>query len=161
MSLPIPSRSYSANQRYRRWTRISYWCCPLLAVLGWGWNVYANEAPSSWKTADYTSSRPEVCTRHFILTRETKVEILYGMISSLSSVSPKLTTDLSAEDYGQYRDDLAKDFPYADPRILGGCTIDNHSPRFARVRVCDECLEAKDVWVNRLIRSKITAVQFP
>lgn len=74
----------------------------------------------------------EVCEVHHTKMKLKKVPIVYG-----------LTGPAPGEPHGNVEYHL---FPNRNEFYLGGCSIDDHSPKTEKVYVCGECRKAYEKW---------------
>jgi hypothetical protein len=76
----------------------------------------------------------EVCPAHQITMVPKEVPVVYGFLASIGPY-PEAKT-------------VAREFPFAQDWIAGGCCISSESPKTRRAFVCQKCTEAEKAWIK-------------
>jgi hypothetical protein len=76
---------------------------------------------------------PKSCPVHHLRLKKEKLEIVYGLVVDPCGSSERIAS-------------AAKNFPYANSVIYGGCVVESDSPTYKEVLYCERCREVEKSW---------------
>ena len=77
--------------------------------------------------------QPKRCPVHHLRLKKERLEIIYGLVVDPCAGSERIAS-------------AAKNFPYANSVIYGGCVMEPDSPTYKEVLYCDRCREVEKSW---------------
>jgi hypothetical protein len=90
-------------------------------------------ALSNLPIGEASGGYPKSCPVHHLRLRREKLGIIYGLVADPCAGSERIAS-------------AAKNFPYANSVIYGGCVIEPSSPKYKEVLYCERCREVEKSW---------------
>ncbi len=108
--------------------------CACIFAAGCGTGVERAGAGTPRGTIEEKSPPGDTCPVHHIKMTMQRAEIMYGLVRFAEPQPSQAVRD--------------RNFPFAEPPVLGGCCVSSFSPKYEKRYVCPECRRAEKKWYD-------------